>query len=40
MRCFMIDQNDASETTTSDVLRRLALKARGMNGADIERLKG
>jgi cell division protease FtsH len=34
----MIDQNDANETATSDVLRRLALKARGMSGADVERL--
>ena len=29
----MIDQNDAHEIA-SDVLRRLALKARGMSGAD------
>ncbi|WP_269930187.1 ATP-dependent Zn protease [Aminobacter sp. HY435] len=33
----MINQNDADEAT-SDVLHRLALKARGMTGADIERL--
>ena len=34
----MKNQNDASETTTRDVLHRLALKARGMTGADNERL--
>lgn len=33
----MIDQNDASDTAR-DVLHRLALKARGMSGADVERL--
>lgn len=33
----MIDQNAANEAA-SDVLRRLALKARGMSGADVERL--
>ncbi len=37
MRQFMIDQNDASEAAR-DVLHRLALKARGMSGADVERL--
>jgi len=33
----MIDQNDANEAA-NDVLRRLALKARGLTGADVERL--
>ncbi|WP_183097113.1 ATP-dependent Zn protease [Mesorhizobium sp. YM1C-6-2] len=33
----MIEQNDASESAR-DVLHRLALKARGMSGADVERL--
>lgn len=33
----MINQNDADQAT-SDALHRLALKARGMTGADIERL--
>ena len=37
MRLTMIDQNDTNQAT-SDALRRLALKARGMSGADIERL--
>lgn len=33
----MIDQNDTNEAA-SNVLRRLALKARGLSGADVERL--